>query len=147
MCRAGDFNLSYESLTSFKAREKLRNMKTTDPEFWAELTAGVHQTIRDDEVVDEDDVEVAATRFDDDSDLPCDAIIAHVVHSQEVLGVQVQNGRLASMAAVEAIDYEGEKPDWANEAGTSTEQRSGREAGKQKVKANTLYPKDHFWHH
>ncbi|KAF5381325.1 hypothetical protein D9615_008430 [Tricholomella constricta] len=38
MCRAGEFNLSYESLTSPTTREILRNLPTTDPEFFTELT-------------------------------------------------------------------------------------------------------------
>jgi hypothetical protein len=145
MCRTTEFNLSYESLTSFKARENLRNMKITNPEFWAELMAGKRQMVREDEVVDEDDVEMAARRFDDDSDLPCDAII-DIVHGQEVVGVRVQNDRVVSTAAVEAVDYEAEKPEWADEIGTSTGPGS-RERSKRKVKANTLYPKKDFWHH
>lgn len=38
MCRTGEFNLLYDSLTSFAARDKLRNFKTTNPDLWAELT-------------------------------------------------------------------------------------------------------------
>jgi hypothetical protein len=59
MCRTGKFNLSYQSLTSFTAREKLRNLKSTNPEFWQELTTVAHQTIPDDDIIDEDDAEVA----------------------------------------------------------------------------------------
>ena len=46
MCRTGQFNLSYESLTSFNARETLRNLKTMNPEFWAELTPTQIESIR-----------------------------------------------------------------------------------------------------
>ena len=35
-----EWNLSFTCLTSFKAREALRNMRTTDPKFWEELTRG-----------------------------------------------------------------------------------------------------------
>jgi hypothetical protein len=56
------------------------------------------------------------------------------------------NDRVVSTAAVEAVDYEAEKPEWADEIGTSTGPGS-RERSKRKVKANTLYPKKDFWHH
>ncbi|KAF7344777.1 DDE superfamily endonuclease [Mycena venus] len=39
-CRTKQWDLSYESLTGFEAREALRNIKATDPEFWAELEGG-----------------------------------------------------------------------------------------------------------
>jgi hypothetical protein len=60
MCRTGEFNLSYESLTSYNAHKNLCNMKCTNPEFWAELMVGAPQMICDDEVMDEDDVDAAA---------------------------------------------------------------------------------------
>ena len=39
MSRVRQWNLSYGSLTSFEAREKLRTLKTEEPVFWGELTA------------------------------------------------------------------------------------------------------------
>ena len=38
MCRAGEFNLSYTSLTSREASKALRELVTADPTFWAEIT-------------------------------------------------------------------------------------------------------------
>jgi hypothetical protein len=55
MCCTGEFNLSYQSLTSFTARKKLHNLKSTNPEFWQELKTVAHQTIPDDDIIDEDD--------------------------------------------------------------------------------------------
>jgi hypothetical protein len=110
MCHTGEFNLSYQSLTSFTARKKLRNLKSTNPEFWQELTTVAHQTIPDGDIIDKDDTEAADARFDDDSDPPCDAIIKHVIHGQQIDSFRDRAGHLASMAAVEAINYE-EKPD------------------------------------
>ena len=105
MCRAGQFNLSYESLTSFSARETFRNLKTMNPEFWAELTAiRSEEPVADGRAVEEDDIDVQAAQFDDDSDLPGETIIAHV-HGCQVDGVEVWGGHLMSTAATETIDY------------------------------------------
>ena len=38
MCQVGEFNLSYESLTSSATRQLLRDLPLTDPEFFAELS-------------------------------------------------------------------------------------------------------------
>jgi hypothetical protein len=103
--------------------------------------------IRDDEVMDEDNMDAAATWFDDDSDLPCDTIIAHVVHDHPVEGVEARDGHLASKAAVETVNYDGEKPEWAAEVTAIPEQGSSRGPGKRKVTANKLYKGDQFWHH
>jgi hypothetical protein len=123
MCHTGKFDLSYQSLTSFTARKKLCNLKSTNPEFWQELTTVAHQTIPNDNIIDEDDVEAADAQFDDDSDLPCDTIIEHVIHGQQIDGVRDQAGHLASTAAVEAINYK-EKPDWADKVAASVEPSS-----------------------
>ncbi|KAG8917045.1 hypothetical protein FRC01_002695 [Tulasnella sp. 417] len=40
MCTTGDFNLSYESLTSRAARQAIVDMRSTDPLFFAEITSG-----------------------------------------------------------------------------------------------------------
>ncbi|PPR06566.1 hypothetical protein CVT24_001800 [Panaeolus cyanescens] len=40
-CKVRSWDLSYECLTSFRAREKLRNLKHENPQFWAELSNDV----------------------------------------------------------------------------------------------------------
>ncbi|OBZ66407.1 hypothetical protein A0H81_13643 [Grifola frondosa] len=40
LCAAGDFNLSYESLTSLAAKQELLALRQTDPAFYAEITSG-----------------------------------------------------------------------------------------------------------
>ena len=83
MCRTRNFNLSYDSLTGFKARQTLRNLKMTDPDFWNKLTQNTAAEVADNSNVDmpedEDDGEVL---FEDDSDIPCEAIIACVIGSK-----------------------------------------------------------------
>ena len=60
------WNLSYESLTSFDAREKLRSLKAEDPMFWDELTMNKQDTNlpEPDADVPEDDM---------DAELACDS--------------------------------------------------------------------------
>jgi len=38
MCRADQFNFSFESLTSHKARQMLHDLPTTDAAFFSELS-------------------------------------------------------------------------------------------------------------
>ena len=38
MCCTGKFNMSYKSLTGYEARQKLCDLKETDPKFWDQLT-------------------------------------------------------------------------------------------------------------
>jgi len=145
MCHAGQFNLLYESLTSFNAREMLQNLKTMNPEFWAELTAvRLEEPVADSQAVEEDDIDAQAAWFDNDSDLPCETIIAHV-HGCRVDGVEAWGGHLVS---TETINYNGDKLDWADDVATvNSEGSSSRGPGKRKVTANKLYNGDHFWHH
>lgn len=96
MCTTGPFNLSHTSLTSFDARESLRNMKHTDPVFWEELSAGkpaepvVGESVIEDDVVqvaefERDGVVAALERDEDDSDLSCDVVVASTVTFRRVL--------------------------------------------------------------
>jgi hypothetical protein len=80
-------------------------------------------------------MEAADAQFDDNSDLPCDTIIEHVIHGQQIGGVGDRAGHLASMAAVESINYE-EKPDWADEVAASIELSLSQGPGKRKLTAN-----------
>jgi len=82
MCRVRVWNLSYESLTSFEAREKLRNLKTDNPEFWAELSMEKEDTSlpAPDDVVPEDVVDIEEDdNHGDDSSIPISAVIGAVV--------------------------------------------------------------------
>ncbi|KAL1939409.1 hypothetical protein VTO73DRAFT_9965 [Trametes versicolor] len=40
LCEAGTFNMSFESLTSLKAKQALNELKKSDPAFYAEITSG-----------------------------------------------------------------------------------------------------------
>jgi hypothetical protein len=72
----------------------------------------------------------------------------HIVDGCQVEGVlEAQDSHLASKAAVETINYDGGKPEWATEVTTNPEQSLSRGPGKRRVTANKLYKGDQFWHH
>jgi hypothetical protein len=75
--------MSYESLTSYEARQKLRDLKITDPEFWDQLTRkavpDIDTLINEHITEDDDDTNPL---FEDDSDLSCGVIVANVLGSQ-----------------------------------------------------------------
>jgi len=79
MCRAGEFNLSYESLTSPAARQILRDLPVTDPQFFAELTqprSRVAAPVLDTEDALHEDAEVSDLDIiGDDSSVPIEAIL------------------------------------------------------------------------
>jgi hypothetical protein len=143
MCRTGNFNLSYDSLTSYEARQKLRELKTTDPDFWNELTqktaTEAADTTNDDVPEDED---ISEPLFEDDSDLPCDVIIARVHGSIPTGTTSTPDGNLVSTAVAESLDA-GDETESLGIAGESSENALGR--GKRKVTKNKLYHS--FWRH
>ena len=105
MCRTGNFNLSYDSLTGYEARQKLHDLKTTDPDFLAELTqkATVKLIVHPNEVIAEDE-DTVNPLFKDNSDLPCEAIIANITSSSPANVASTSNGDMMSTAAAESLD-------------------------------------------
>lgn len=89
MCRTGEFNLSYGSLTDVRTtRVRLNNLKTTDPQFYSELTSVSYEAntvpSAEGEELDEDvenDPDLDAT-FEDDSDVPL-AVVTSIVSGLE----------------------------------------------------------------
>lgn len=143
MCHTGNFNLSYNSLISYKARQKLCDLKTTDPEFWAELTQRTRPVLEfPGETIVEDD-EMTEPLFEDDSDLPCEMIVASVLGSSPAGVVSTSNGDMISTATAELIDNtEMEMPNHDCDAGVGVGDLG---CGKQKRTNNKLY--DSFWRH
>jgi hypothetical protein len=135
------FDLSYESLTSHKARKVLRDLPATRPTFFAELTnPRRHQilVLNDDKVIKEDD-----DTFDDteeDSEVPL-AVLLDRIHNpmQEGNGYETDgNGRLVSTTEAEHA--------FAEESGEVSAEQEEEEKGRgrQKKVANTLYTEDAF---
>ena len=76
MCHTGEFNLSYDSLTSPKTRQILRDLPITEPEFFAELSQRRSRVpLSADDILHEDrevsDIDVAG----DDCSVPLEAVL------------------------------------------------------------------------
>lgn len=143
MCRVKDSNLSYESLTSYAIRDRLRNLKKTDPDFWKELITGSTPVANNaEQTFDEDNIDESntASSFDDDSDVICNVIIAQVGKAKLPDGiVATPDGNLARTAEAESMEVDSE----ALEA-LETEELG---PGKRKRRPNTLYKSSMFWRH
>lgn len=141
-------------LTSFKAREALRNLKTTDPAFWAELTMSrPDENLPGTEEILPEDVEPDAGLEDadaDDSDLSMLTLIAALTRDiPETVGSR-KTGTLMSLSDAENVDLDLElvPPAEANVEDPKEEKApEGSDRGKRKKFANKLYNGDAFWRH
>ncbi len=110
MCRGGDFNLSYKSLTSRECQEALKNLKKTDPEFYTELTQSDSGEVADiDENINapEDNVEHAGSAdYDDDTTIPIKMLVNHVQGSEENKLLTNANGDLSVLADAETDEID-----------------------------------------
>ena len=148
MCHAGKWNLSYECLTSYDACEALRNMKTTDPAFWKELTMdeALDSTDQDDMDIEEAD-EMEFELFHDDSNLLSEVVVAHVLENESLMDITANtDGHLMSAAQAESLEddiepFDGEP---AHEADRELQELG---VGKRKHRENMLYSSSFFWHH
>jgi hypothetical protein len=63
-------------------------MKTTNPAFWKELTMdeALDSTDQDDMDIEEDD-EMEFELFHDDSDLPSEVVVAHVLENESPMDI------------------------------------------------------------
>ncbi|KAF8173665.1 hypothetical protein BJ912DRAFT_859179 [Pholiota molesta] len=167
MCTVREWNLSYSSLMSFEARDKLRNLKTTDPEFWNELTSNKEEDlpapeeiIPEDTTIDDGDAE----NLGDDSSIPLPVVIRSTMQEDNVGGgvIESMHGGLVSSRLAEkdeepidAIDgpaaadtdvrtvVAGEAANVAMPSGSST----GNGTGKRRRFANTRYTLKDFIRH
>jgi hypothetical protein len=148
MCRTKEYDLSYECLTGYVVRDRLRNLKKTDPEFWNELTAAsVPEPTNKDHTFEEDNMDTPDTRFDDDSNLKCDTIIAGVTGSDLPEGVLLtEDGDLVSVVQAESMEdnINGEFSEPPSDVQLAAEELG---PGKRKRRANTLYNSNIFWRH
>ena len=83
MCHLCGWNLSYESLTSFDAQKKLRDLKVEDPMFWNELSGeGVISDLpAPDEIVPEDAIDEGDDdEYGDDSSIGLATVVKAIVN-------------------------------------------------------------------
>lgn len=124
-------------------------MKDNDPEFWAELTRQeTEDPVDEDAVVPEDTLEDEDGEGDD-SNVPVDELIAHIVEKRTSLSFASSdelNGGLIDNSSAEAIDGNPFLPEGED---TNVERLApsagGEGRGKRTRKANTLY--GDFWKH
>lgn len=100
----GEFDLSYESLTSRNAQQVLRDLPETQPTFFAELTQPCHcrqtPTLNNDEAEEEDNT---LEDINEDSEVPLAALLDHIHNpSQGSHGYKTDDdGRLVPVAEAE----------------------------------------------
>jgi hypothetical protein len=145
LCCVKGLNLSYQCLTSFEAREKLRNLKTTDPEFHSELVKGKAKAgVAEDEKAPEDEEEDVEN--EDDSGLPCEVVIRQTLNkklpSKVVHGA---DGQLMSSAVAESLDA-ADEDDSRTRALAQANEEEDLGVGKRKRRPNKLYYTN-FWRH
>jgi hypothetical protein len=132
------WNLSYTCLTGFEVRDRLRNMRTTDPEFWKELTQnrsddqllpGINNELAEDMEAESDKSNTTFEDDDaDDSDLPISTLINLMTAKDTNLPATVgtrRNGTLTSLADAENVDLVGDRIE-------PTDEGSGEGKGKRK---------------
>ena len=106
MCRVRGWDLSNESLTSFDARKKLRDLKVEDPTFWNDLSV---QTVASDlptpnEAVPEDTLDEGDNdEYGDDSSIGLAAVVKAVVDEgsavQKAVGIREDGGLVRDVFA------------------------------------------------
>ena len=149
------WNLSYTCLTSFEARDRLRNMRTTDPDFWKELTqnhpndqdlppAELNKPLAED-IESESDKSNTTIEDDDtdDSDLSVSTLINLMTAKDANLPATVgtrRNGTLTSLADAENVDLVDDTIEPAEGSGKGKKKRIQR-----KRVANQCYAA--FWRH
>lgn len=144
MCTVRGFNLSFESLIGFEARSRLQDLKNADPEFWKELTGSNEQDVAEIAKIEDENHE-EEPNFNDDSDLPCAAIVADVLGQNAPSGVGVDaDGKLMLTVEAQKLTFE-VLPAVEVMNGTDEDgEELGR--GRRKRKPNTLYA-HLFWRH
>jgi hypothetical protein len=130
-------------LTSFKAREALRQMAKTNPEFWAELSVGGADNVQLPDATETlpEDVEHDTELEDqdsDDSDLSLETLITALTKDVPDTVGSRKSGKLASLTDAENVDL---VPEMLEEGNSAAE--GGR--GKRNKVANQQY--QGFWRH
>jgi hypothetical protein len=109
LCRTGNFNLSHASLTSAQALSALRELPTTNPTLYSEITRSeVGDTMTDNEPAFSADIQGE----DDGCDIPVDIIRSVIMSEGSVVaeGFKIDDrGSIVRMGDVEEFGGAGEK--------------------------------------
>ncbi|KAF8219181.1 hypothetical protein L208DRAFT_1554532 [Tricholoma matsutake] len=143
------WNLSYECLTSFEAREALQGMKPKHPTFWQELAMEDSPDLPSEKADLPEDSLLMTEEEDedlDDSDVPIQMLIMMVVGDEMPAGVATHSS--SSLMLIRAADSMGGTPvDLEAEGETLAKTKGVKEEkgqGKHKKMVNRLYQRD-FW--
>ena len=138
------WNLSYSSLTGVAAWAHLRELKTSNPIFWEELTStNLEQDLPGGDILQQEDERANLTATDNvnDSDVPITVVIESLIHGSSPAGYKVSgDGGFEAVTAAETFDDD-ELPD--NNGNGEVELG----CGKHQQKSNRLYDMKQFWRH
>ena len=153
MCRGGEFDLSFESLTSHEARRALRELPITDPALFAEISqprscVGVVPSLTPDEALLEDNPPDEGA--EDDSDVPFAEVCAHHYESLNTspldpaqIYLPNETGGLTSTAGSESILVEAVDDVVVNVTPDVTASGRGRRVRRKNVLYNGKWWHDH----
>ena len=143
-------------MTGVEARSKLRTLKNSDPEFWAELTCKRAQDLipPDDVHQPEDNVTSGLFGIDDDvgvddSDVTMDVLIESIASRRSIPEgfILTEAGGIASNADAEGLDEDNVTTLVTTIQGVGgdmgDDEKRGR--GKRRKTANRLYNSKDFW--
>lgn len=139
MCAVPDGNLSYESLTSYETRAKLRRLKDENPTFWTELTQKSGDVIAEG-VEEEASLSDGDIDGGDDTAVELDSIVAGITGDTLPVGVAIMaDGTISASVA----DSESVLPEDTEEMQVTIAEQ-GR--GKRRKTANKLYGNSYSAH-
>ncbi|KAF8805765.1 hypothetical protein BYT27DRAFT_7103779, partial [Phlegmacium glaucopus] len=126
MCHVRGWNLSYESLTSFDARNKLRELKVDDPVFWNELLVDLETSTSDlpasNKIIPEDIIDEGSDdEYGNDSSIRLAAVVKAVVDKSsaalKAVGIQEDRGLMRETLAEDDNEAPADLFDgWADES-------------------------------
>ncbi|EUC54439.1 DDE superfamily endonuclease, partial [Rhizoctonia solani AG-3 Rhs1AP] len=142
LCTVPDtqFNLSYESLTSHEARQAIRQLKTSDPEFHTEITAGRQVVPSSEEDVEPED---GNSTSDELSTADHVRIVMGSATATEVMAQQ--DALAANQDSDDESTYEPPAPNPTGASDGSGSMPARREIPKRAAKKNTSYTLQEWW--
>ena len=157
MCSVGNWNLSYESVTSREVRQALKDLKHIDPEFWKEISQTDDGPEPEGEEIDEADNGCCEERGDD-SMIPTEVLIEHICNGSGSVGLKTCEGNLVASGMADQITSDSHEEMSAEKTIESSEINDDEPVvqemveelgvGKRKRIPNRLYCKEvGFWKH
>jgi len=142
MCKAGNFDLSFESITSREALALLRETQKTNADTWNKITSSQYRPAE--EASDEDtEHDTDNEEPEDDIEVPVDVVMAYMCSGGTVIPEGFVVGSDGALRVDNASEEYNQEVTEGDEAETHKEVEYGR--GKRRAVANQQY--DGFWRH